>query len=446
MADIVLEYDPRPQFIAFHQRWQRWAAMIVHRRAGKTVACVNDLIAKAIYSDKKASRYGYIAPFYRQAKDVAWQYLKEFAKPIIARTRESELRVELINGNWITLYGADNPDALRGLYFDGVILDEFGDCRPTLWATVILPTLVDRKGWAVFIGTPKGKNEFYRIHHRAMKEDGWYHFMMKSSQSGIIDDEELIEMRAQMSEDQYEQEMECSFEAALPGTYYAKLIAVAEAEGRVSPVTYDINQPVRVAGDIGRRDTTDLIFWQEHPEGINIIDFEENSGQSAEFYIDLLESKPYDYSEIWLPHDSNQKTFATKRSAIEQFMDHFGAHVVRLGPKLALQDGIEAVRMVLPHCRFNSDAPQMETFLDGLRSYKRVFNDIKKVYMDSPDHDWASNPADGMRYAALVMKRGKNLRQEERKIILPTDKMYGFTLEQLFDDNELPRNFNSYRI
>ena len=163
MTDIVLPYEPRPHFIPFHQRSARWAAIVAHRRCGKTVGCINDTIAKALYNRKKNPRYGYIAPTYRQAKEIAWQYLKDDARPVVKKIREAELSIELINGAKVSLFGADNPDSLRGLYFDGVILDEFGDMRPSLWGEVILPTLVDRKGWAVFIGTPKGKNHFYDI-------------------------------------------------------------------------------------------------------------------------------------------------------------------------------------------------------------------------------------------------------------------------------------------
>ena len=184
--EIRIEYEPRQQFIPFHQREQRWACLVVHRRGGKTVACINDLGARALYTTKQNARYAYLAPFYRQAKDVAWAYLKQYLKPAITKVRESELRVELINGSWITLYGADNPDALRGIYLDGVILDEFGDCRPSLWGQVILPTLVDRGGWAVFIGTPKGKNHFYKIAQRSKLEPGWFNLTLKASMSGII--------------------------------------------------------------------------------------------------------------------------------------------------------------------------------------------------------------------------------------------------------------------
>ena len=133
MSEIELAYEPREQFLPLHSRQQRWACLVVHRRGGKTVATINEMIARASYTNKKNARYAYIAPFYRQAKDVAWVYLKEFGGDAIVKIRESELRVELFNGSWITLYGADNPDALRGLYLDGAVLDEYGDSRPSLW-------------------------------------------------------------------------------------------------------------------------------------------------------------------------------------------------------------------------------------------------------------------------------------------------------------------------
>jgi len=450
VAEVAaIEYEPRAQFIPFHQRTARWACMVVHRRAGKTVACVNDIGAKAIYTKKKDARYAYIAPFYRQAKDVAWVYLKSYLAPVISRIRESELRVELVNGSWITLYGADNPDALRGLYFDGVILDEFGDCRPSLWGSVVLPTLVDRMGWAVFIGTPKGKNEVYRVHQRAAKTEGWYHLLLAASRSGIVRPAELEEMRAQMSEEQYDQEMECSFDAALPGTYYAKHIAAAEQEGRVMSLALNPDQPVDVATDIGRRDSTAIFFYQERPDGIAILDFEEHSGESVDFYIDLLKSKGYTYGDVWLPHDAKAQTFATKRSALEQL--HDADLPVRLAPKLAIQDGIEASRYVLPVCYFNSDCERMEGALDALRSYKRVYNEIKRQYMDNPDHDWSSNTADAFRQMALTVKRGKSFRKMDSRdgprITLPGEQTYDFTLDQLYEDRAgNGRNWNNLRI
>lgn len=447
MTDLVVDYEPRTQFVPFHQRNQRWSCLVVHRRGGKTVACVNDLGARAIYTPKKDARYAYLAPFYRQAKDVAWVYVKTYLKPFIKRIRESELRVELINGAWITLYGADNPDALRGIYLDGVILDEFGDCRPSLWGQVILPTLVDRKGWAVFIGTPKGKNHFYHIYRRSLEEEGWFNITLKASQSGIIDEEELREIRAQMDDSEYEQEMECSFEAAVRGTYYTDLINKIEAKGQLADdINWNPDQPVHVASDLGYTDSTALWFWQESPDGPRIIDYEEAHGQALPFYFQLLREKGYKYGDIWLPHDAKAKSLQTGRSTIEQFVAEFSDAKdteIKIAPKLDLQDGISAVRKILPDCHINRSA--CYDGIEALRAYRRVYDEINNVYKDRPVHDWASHGSDAFRYFALVASQF--LRHNEKQIIVPDQKVYPFNLNDLFEMNERKdKNFNKLRI
>ena len=144
-----LDYNPRPPFVKMHQRSQRFGSLVCHRRAGKSYSAIHESVIRALYTPKEDARYAYIAPFRQQAKEIGWIYLKHAARPFIKSEkdiRESELRVRLVNGAWVTLYGSDNPDALRGIYLDGVILDEFGDCRPNLWHEVILPTLTDRQG------------------------------------------------------------------------------------------------------------------------------------------------------------------------------------------------------------------------------------------------------------------------------------------------------------
>jgi Terminase large subunit, T4likevirus-type, N-terminal len=161
---IHIGYRPRDQFKAFHKQKQRWSVLVCHRRAGKTFATLNDLIRGAVNEGKQEGRYAFIFPQRNQAKDTAWRYLRRYAEPLLAKPpNESELRVDLINGSMIRLYGADNPDALRGPYLDGVVLDEFADMKPEVWHEVVRPMLADRHGWATFIGTPKGKNEFWRL-------------------------------------------------------------------------------------------------------------------------------------------------------------------------------------------------------------------------------------------------------------------------------------------
>ena len=214
MTTVTLPYSPREQFLPFHERTQRFASLVCHRRAGKTVAAVNDLIRGAALCDKPNPRFAYIAPFYKQAKDIAWTYLRQGVAPLIeygASIHESELRVDLPNRGRVRLYGADNPDSLRGIYLDGVVLDEPAQIDPTLWPEILRPALADRMGWGVFVGTPKGRNAFYEIWRSAQKSGDWYTLLLRASETGLLPEGELAAAREAMTDAQYRQEFECSF-------------------------------------------------------------------------------------------------------------------------------------------------------------------------------------------------------------------------------------------
>lgn len=214
MQTIETGYKARRAFYAFHRRKQRFAVLVCHRRAGKTVSTINDLIDAALRCDRDAPRYAYIAPLYSQAKNIAWDYLKRYTQAIPGRTvNEAELRVDLPGDRRVRLFGADNPDSLRGIYLDGVAMDEPAQMKPAMWTEVIRPALADRHGFAVFIGTPKGRNWFYEQFRRAEKDEGWFTMVLKASESGLLDAAEIAEMTKDMPPAVIAQEMECSFEA-----------------------------------------------------------------------------------------------------------------------------------------------------------------------------------------------------------------------------------------
>ena len=415
---IVYDYVPRKQFLDFHRRGKRFACLVAHRRAGKTVAAVNELGLRAIQTKKKNARFGYIAPFRQQAKNIAWTYLKDATKDFAVRIRESDLRIELPNGAWVSLYGADNPDSLRGVYFDGVILDEFGDCRPNLWAEVIVPTLADRKGWAVVMGTPRGENQFYEFHKLSRESDDWFSLLLKSSETGIIPQDELDRMKKVMSEAQFEQEMECSFSAPVLGTYYAGIIETLEKKGQIAPgaCRYDPAFPVFMATDLGYTDSTAMWFWQPRPDGLAIIDYYENHSQPLQHYFDFLDSTGYEFDTIWLPHDARAKTLQTGRSTVEQFIDKYKDSLVKIAivPMLKRQHGIDAARLMLPQCYFDLD--KTKGGIEALRAYRRKYDAVRNVFSNDPLHDWASNGSDAFRYLSLVCR-------ERLKIDLASDKL-----------------------
>ncbi|CAB4140054.1 hypothetical protein UFOVP409_1, partial [uncultured Caudovirales phage] len=225
MAEIVIPYKPRPQQIILHEAMDenRFVVGVMHRRFGKTVCAINQLIKKAIECDLPDPRFCYVAPTYTQAKRIAFDYLVKFTRPLGATVNISELRVDFW-GRRISLHGADNPDSLRGTYYDGCVLDEVGDMNPKVWNEVLRPSLSDRLGWCLFIGTPKGRNHFADFRDRAEETDGWKLIEFKASETGIIPESELNAARAEMGEDKYQQEFECNFNSAVEGAYYGQIV------------------------------------------------------------------------------------------------------------------------------------------------------------------------------------------------------------------------------
>ena len=173
---IVIPYAPRPLQARLHNELQdkRWGVVVCHRRFGKTVMSVNHILRDAILNDRSNPRYAYMAPTYRQAKSVAWDYLKEFAGSIPGvKFHETELRCDLPTGARISLLGAENPDSLRGIYLDGCVMDEVADMPESVFPEIIRPALSDRRGWCVFVGTPRGHNNFYDLYEQAAANDDW---------------------------------------------------------------------------------------------------------------------------------------------------------------------------------------------------------------------------------------------------------------------------------
>ena len=426
-----LDYVPRPLMADFHKRTQRFAYLICHRRYGKTVACVAELVIRAMYTTKKNAQYAYVAPFRQQAKTIAWQYLVDMTKGVAVEVKVSELMVKLPNGAKIFLTGSDNPNALRGLYLDGAVLDEFAQARPDLLEAVIMPCLLDRKGWLVIIGTAFGRlNQFYEYYLKAKDSPDWFFADTKVYDSNVIPIEEIERIKNSISQAKFEQEFLNSFSAELKGTYYSEIInQIEQRQQIIRDSVYDPNLPVQAAADIGRRDSTVFWFWQELPEELRIIDMYANDGQSAGHYIEMLKATPYDIEQVWLPHDARAKTFSTGKSALEQFLE--AGIPTAIAPQLSVQDGIEAVRQTLPMCYF--DYNKCYVGVEALRVYRKSWDELHQCYSDKPLHDYASDYADGFRYLAIVANR-------RRKTFTPTqskqEDLADYTLEHLYSERE----------
>jgi hypothetical protein len=390
----LIPYDPRPAFKPFHDRPERWACIVAHRRAGKTVAAVNDLIRKAMACERSEPRFAYVAPFTSQAKDVAWSYLRQYTAPIRgASASVSELRVDLPGGARIRLYGADHYDRLRGIYLDGVVLDEFADMDPRAWSEVIRPALADRQGWAAFIGTPKGRNAFFELYERAAASPDWFALRLKASQTNLIAAEELEALKAELSADEYAREMETSFEAAIAGAYYAAALTAAEGEGRVGRVAHDPAAEVHAAFDLGIADSTAIWLAQFVGREIRLIDYIENAGVALDWYARALRERPYAYAPLILPHDAMARELGSGLSRVEMLQSL--GFSVRIAPRVGVADGIEAVRRLLP--RTWIDAQRCEAGLRALRDYREKCDPKRRIAL-GPLHDWTSHAADALRY------------------------------------------------
>lgn len=415
---VTIPYTPRSQFQDFHDRTQRFSIGVAHRRAGKTVAHVNDLIRGALTCQRSEPRFAYIAPLFSQAKDIAWSYLKHYALVVPgAVANETELRVDFPNAGRVRLYGADNPDRLRGIYLDGVVLDEYAQMRAGLWSSVIRPALADRQGWAAFIGTPMGRNEFCELYERAKDDPAWHTFILKASETDIIPAGELAAARAEMTEDEYAQEFECSFTAAIRGSYYGKLLAAAETDKRIANVPYDPALQVWTAWDLGIGDSTSIWFAQQIGKEVRLIDFYETSGAGLDHYVKVLREKPYAYAEHYLPHDVAVQELGTGRSRLET-LTSLGLARVRVLPNQAVEDGINAARLLIPRCWF--DKAKCAAGLEALRQYRAEYDDKLRTLKSRPLHDWTSHAADAFRYLAMGIKpkaKPNELKQDYRWVV-----------------------------
>lgn len=396
---LNLNFAAREQFVPYLTRDKRWASVVAHRRAGKTVACIMDLVKQAVEHKGREPRLAYVAPTYTQAKDVAWSYLKEYTASIPGMEKsESELTVTFPhNKARIRLYGAENYDRIRGLYLDGVVIDESGDIDPRAWPEVIRPALSDRKGWATFIGTPKGRNAFYDVHKRAMASDDWFTAELRASQTGIIDAGELDDAKSQMTAEQYAAEYECSFDAAIVGAFYGREMALAETDNRIGRVPHDRAADTFASWDLGIGDSMAIWIGQIIGREWHWIDYYENSGFALDHYVDWIKARPYTVHQHYLPHDGEARELQTGKSR-KQFLEERKFNVT-IVPRHEPMDGIDAARV-----RFNRmwfDAEKCARGIDALRMYRSEFDDKNQTLRQRPLHDWASHGADAFRCGVM---------------------------------------------
>ncbi len=370
------------------------------------MACVHDLLDACLRATTNSPRFAYIAPYRNQAKDVAWNYFVEASLPLRhlgLEINKAELRISYPNGGSIRIYGADDVNALRGLYFDGVVLDEYADMDPGI-VTVLNPALADRSGWLVYIGTPRGHNDFFKIWTESTKDpDRWFSMMLKLSDTKIISDAELAQQSRNLTKEQIEQEFECSFEAAILGAYYGRQMAEAEAGKRITGVPHDRETRVWTAWDLGFRDATAVWFFQIVGKEVHLIDYHESTNQDlGEDVKAVLNRSSYSFAGHILPHDAFAVAKQTGKSDADRAGD-LGLVNIQRCPTHRVHEGISAGQLLLSRCWFNK--AKCERGIESLKQYRSRYDEKRKTFSEEPLHDWASHAADAYRYLAVALNQ-----------------------------------------
>lgn len=512
-VEVKTGYIPRKLQKVFHQLLKRFNVLVCHRRFGKTVFSINEMIDRAVRNNLRNPQYAYVAPTYKQAKKIAWQYFKDYTRNIPGvMANKSELsiyierswRVNPITGKTdpdtisLMLIGADDPDSLRGIYLDGAVMDEYAQCDPIIWGQIIRPALADRKKearevgldkdpgykdpWVIFIGTPKGQNHFHKRYLKAQAAEGfcaefeatydpevekvkwdtfeiengilagvsikeinrilatmaeakveqynlwrkykasnnWYTALYKASETGILDADEIDEMVEDLDEEEVEQELECSFTAAIKGSYFGHHINNAKADGRIGHIPYNPSYAVDTFWDIGVGDKTVIWFRQKIGGFYYYIDYHEMNGEGLEYYVRFLQAKAgrlgsqvelkkgviitgreFKYGRHLWPHDGKAKEFGTGETRQERAWRKYNLRVDII-KRVAVDDKIDAGRERIKVSFF--DSAHCERGIECLYNYQKEYDSKRAMFLEKPNHDWSSHGADGFCYSALDNK------------------------------------------
>jgi phage terminase large subunit len=408
--EFKLRYTPRPLQQHVHENFARFTYLVLHRRFGKSKCAAAQMLSMGLINPLPNPKYMYIAPTYKQAKNIIWEDLKIMTKELpYVSTNEAELKLTIERpdkGDKIIfmLYSAENYESILGTYSDGAVFDEWQLQNPIVYTRIIRPLLADRKGWALFLGTPRGDNHFKHMYEKAQGSPNWFVYKIGNKESKIIDDEEMASLTEGMSPEEVAQEFECSFSAPNHGSYYSHLFAEIRAKEQITSVPHDPALLVNTAWDLGIGDSTAIWFYQQNGGAIQVIDYLEDSGRGLDFYAHQLRSslrQKYMYDTHYLPHDAAASELGTGKTRVKMLTD-LGLERIQVLPRDGVDDGIQAVRALLPRVWFDKDKTYRG--VTALESYGKKWDEKNKIYSSRPNHNWSSHGADAFRTLAMGLR------------------------------------------
>ncbi len=390
------------------------AIAIWHRRAGKDELALH---AAACSAMERPATYWHMLPEAAQARKAIWDALNphtgrrriDEAFPLELRetTREQEMFIRFKNGATWQVVGSDNFNSLVGSPPWGVVMSEYALANPAAYA-YLSPILRENGGWFLAITTPRGKNHAHRMVANARTNRNWFAEVLPAGKTGVFTPDQLAEERADyranfgedMGDALFEQEYNCSFDAAIMGAYWAAELTVADREGRITRVPVEPSLQVHTAWDLGVGDATAIWFWQLAGREIRVVDYYASHSQGLEHYAAVIKEKGYRPGDDWVPHDAKVRELGSGRSRIETML-RAGLRP-RLVPDHTLEDGINAARQTIPRCWF--DGGRCLDGIEALKSYRRKWDEKNRRFSDTPLHDWASDPADAFRYLSMAWR------------------------------------------
>jgi len=423
MTEIVIPYNYTPRFYQmncwnFFENGGKRGCVVWHRRAGKDLFAVNLIACSMI---ERVGLYWHLFPTYSQGRKVAWDGRTKDGRaftdfiPKELRTSENgtDMKIQINNGSIYQVVGADNIDRLVGSNPVGVVLSEWSLMDPKVWE-FIRPILRENDGWALFIYTPRGHNHGYSLYNMAMRNENWFCEKLGINETKVLTEADIEEEReAGMPEELIQQEFYCSFEAGMAGSYYGSLMERANKEGRIGMYPADPYLEVHTAWDLGMNDEMCIWFFQVKNGIPVIVDYFSDSGEGLAYYARILKEKGYNYGMHLAPHDIEVRELGTgisRKEAARQLGIKF--HTVK---KLSVQDGIEAVRSLLPIMYFNKDTT--EHGRQALMEYQKVYDEKLRTFKNHPLHNWASHPADGMRILAVGAHQYRLVRATKKSML-----------------------------
>jgi hypothetical protein len=389
------------------------AVVAWHRRAGKDLTCVNVLAIKAL---QRVGTYWYVLPYANQARRIIWngmtgegkKFIDYFPREIVEKKSEQEMRVHLKNGSVIQLMGSDDPDKMVGANPVGCVFSEYSISDPSAWQ-LINPILAENGGWALFNGTPRGENHFYKMLLKAQSDGKWYNSHLSVKDTKAIPPDELRRARDELNnEARFQSEYMCSFKTPVEGSYYGPYISRAYRDKRIlDQLSPDPILPVHTAWDLGMDDATTIWFFQLYKNEIRVLSYYENSGEGLPHYARELNRYAVQndivYGKHYAPHDIKVRELGTGKSRLE-IARTMGLKFTTV-KKLPIIDGIDAVRAMLPRCWFNK--VKCARGIEALKGYHKEFDSSRQVFRKNPVHDSNSHGADAFRTMAVGLKTPK---------------------------------------